>query len=349
MVGESIRNSDFLNGRYETKYINLSLSKRIHEIGKINIGKFHRYFALLIKVLSICLFWKPSLVYITPDVAGKGFYKDFVLVSLMKFFGHKVLIHLHNKGVRYRVNGLIQEVFFRSFFSGVRVILLAKELYSDISEYVDEKNIRICHNGITRLWDLPVKSHCNTPKFLFLSNLIEEKGLKQILEACEELKESNIDFELNIVGGEADWSSSRLNKEIQTRGLALYVQYYGRLVGEAKAKMFMDSDIFVFPTYYSKECLPLVVIEAMQFGLAVISTREGGIPSLVEDGYNGILIEAKKSDALAKAMIKLQSDSVMLETFSQNAVSTYMKNFTQDHFEKRLQIILDEYLRYKKV
>ena len=190
-------------------------------------------------------------------------------------------------------------------FRNVRVILLAKELYRDVSDYVNEEDIRICHNGIPSITETPLKTMATIPRFLFLSNLLVDKGIVQILDACKYLMEMRYGFELNIVGGEAEWTEKRLKKEISIRGLERHVKYHGRLIGHAKTKIYANSDVFVLPTYYAKECFPLVLIEAMQFGLPIISTFEGGIPSMIEDGVNGVLVEKKRTDLLAKAMMNI--------------------------------------------
>ena len=55
----------------------------------------------------------------------------------------------------------------------------------------------------------------------------------------------------------------------------------GRKYGEEKERLFRESDIFVFPTYYDIECFPLVLLEAMQYGLPCVNTDEGGIRDIV--------------------------------------------------------------------
>ena len=75
---------------------------------------------------------------------------------------------------------------------------------------------------------------------------------------------------------------SKLNQKINDLNLQEYVTYLGKKYGDYKYEIFQSSDIFVFPTFYHNECFPLVLLEAMMFGLPVISTSEGGIPDIVK-------------------------------------------------------------------
>jgi glycosyltransferase involved in cell wall biosynthesis len=89
------------------------------------------------------------------------------------------------------------------------------------------------------------------------------------------------------------------------------VNYLGRIYGRDKETVFHESDIFVFPSYYSNECFPLVLLEAMQFGVPIITTKEGAIPDLVIEGVNGYLIDDADSVALAnKISVLLQSTNL---------------------------------------
>ena len=98
--------------------------------------------------------------------------------------------------------------------------------------------------------------------------------------------------------------------------------------------MFKQSDIFVFPTEY--ECFPLVLLEAMQFGLPCISTVEGGIPNIIDDGYTGILIPKNNVDALERAIRKLATNPDVTTKMGERAKQKFDNQFTIEIFEQRL-------------
>ena len=108
---------------------------------------------------------------------------------------------------------------------------------------------------------------------LFLSNLIESKGVYVLLDACKVLKERGLSFVCDFVGGETKEISAEVFREaVATRGLEDYVTYHGPQYGEDKHRFFMNADVFVFPTYYYNECFPLVLLEATQWRLPLVSS-----------------------------------------------------------------------------
>ena len=90
----------------------------------------------------------PQLVYVTPNAKGGAFYKDFIVVQMLKIMGCKIVVHYHNKGISLRQDKILDNILYKSFFKGIKVILLAEPLYNDIKKYVTRENVFICSNGI---------------------------------------------------------------------------------------------------------------------------------------------------------------------------------------------------------
>ncbi|MEO0241305.1 MAG: glycosyltransferase family 4 protein, partial [candidate division WOR-3 bacterium] len=84
------------------------------------------------------------------------------------------------------------------------------------------------------------------------------------------------------------------------------------------------------------ETLGVVLIEAMEYGVPVVATNVGGIPDIVIDGYNGLLVSEKNSDALADAIIKLIEDNKLREKFVKNAKKYIKEKFGWDNIIKKL-------------
>ncbi len=86
------------------------------------------------------------------------------------------------------------------------------------------------------------------------------------------------------------------------------VKMVGAVYGNMKDKIFKESDIFVFPTYYELEAFPLVNLEAMSAGLPVISSDEGCISEAVIHGKNGYIIDPHNPSQIADYVLKIIND-----------------------------------------
>jgi glycosyltransferase involved in cell wall biosynthesis len=109
---------------------------------------------------------------------------------------------------------------------------------------------------------------------------------------------------------------------------------------EEKEAIFAKSDIFVFPTYYDNETFGLVNLEAMQAKLPIISTPEGGIPDMVEEGENGFIVSQKDAEALADKLEELIKDPQKRKEMGQKGYEKYQRAFTLQVFEERFTDIL---------
>jgi glycosyltransferase involved in cell wall biosynthesis len=230
-------------------------------------------------------------------------------------------------------------------YKNARVILLSWNLYQDIEKVVPRENVAICPNGIKI--DESIKEdntgNGNTiPRLLFLSNLIESKGVIVLLDALRILKDKGYSFICDFVGGETkEIDAKRFNEEVEMRGLEDVAFYHGRKNGAEKADAFEKCDIFVFPSYYDNECLPLVLLEAMQHFSPCVTTNEGGIPDIVKDGENGLIAERKNPESLAEMIARLLNDKEARLKMGEDGYQKLMAYFTEEKFENNLIKILN--------
>ena len=351
VVGLSIKESEHINQTFEGRYINLLASKKVDESGNVNIRKLFGFVGIGLKLFGELMKQKPTLCYFALTTTGAAFYRDVLLVILLKLFCVKRVYHLHNKGVSRCAQHRTNRLFYKFVFKGTNVILLSKNLYSDIQEFVNESEVYICPNGITD--QLPKSKNQSKNKLesvvriLFLSNLIESKGVFILLEAFAFLKKNGMHFEGVFIGGESDVTITKFNNWVNQLELNQQVVYLGRKYGREKHQAFSEADIFTFPTYYNNECFPLVLLEAMQFSLPVISTFEGGIPDIVEDGVTGFLVPQKNSKVLAERLEFLMKKPELRTKMGMAGRSKYEKEFTLENFDTNLVSILKQIIENK--
>jgi len=338
-VGLQIKSSTVVNDAFDCKYINLGTSKTIEEIGKRSIIKIFRYGAIFLKVLWNIVFNRPDLCYFSLSSQFTPFYKDALLVILVKLLGIKTVYHFHNKGVILRQDNSIDNLLYKLVFRDSSVILLSKNLYPDIQKYVQEEQVYYCPNGIPNVEiNLDRKGKKDLVELLFLSNLMESKGVFILLEVCKIFKGKKLPFHCTFVGGIGDISERQFNAELEKLDLKDCVDYVGKKFGKEKEQAFANADIFIHPTL--NDCFPLVLLEAMQYSLPVVSTFEGGITDIVEDDITGYLVQKNDVQALAERIETLIMNPSIRERFGKNGRLKFEHDFTLDIFEHKLKNIL---------
>jgi len=120
------------------------------------------------------------------------------------------------------------------------------------------------------------------------------------------------------------------------------VKYLGMKFGYEKQDILMNADIFALPTFYSNECFPLTILEAMSSRLPVISTFEGGIPDIIEDRVTGFLVPQKNVETLAAKLKMLIQNSKLRHRLGIAGRQKFEMEFTVDIFERNLKSILQQ-------
>lgn len=166
------------------------------------------------------------------------------------------------------------------------------------------------------------------PTILFaaalLSQATQHKGLKTLLDATNILKNKYPDLQLVIVGdGEMKEDYQKYARRIGLENIAIFA---GSLNSAQMVSAYQQAHIFALPT--SSDSYPMVIIEAMACGLPVISTKIGGIPSMIEDGKEGFLIHPHDHKILADKIKKILLDVQMAESFSRAARKRVEKEFS---------------------
>ena len=157
------------------------------------------------------------------------------------------------------------------------------------------------------------------------------------MEACKLLHSRGIKFRTNFVGEWMDIKEEEFQEYVSSNNLGLNVFYAGTRYGRDKIAYFESADIFVFPTYYHNEAFPLVILEAMQFGLPVISTREGGIADMISENESGYLIKKQDATELADKIQDLIEDSSKRKNMGTASKMKFDRLFSLGTFESNLE------------
>lgn len=348
VVGQYIHDSKLINAEFECIYLNPTTAKNLEDVSKFRFGKLLDVFKLIKRIKAKVREIQPDLVYFTANAKGIPFYKDYLIVHTLKKMGCKVVVHYHNKGVCTRQDKWLDNLLYKRFFKNLMVILLAENLYNDVKKYVKRGDVQICGNGIPDIYTNNTGDLANNSdsvlNILYLSNMMEEKGVWTLVDACRLLHDKGIGFECHFVGGWKDITETSFHNCIEAYGLQDCVFAHGPKYGDEKEPFFKKADVMVFPTYYHNECFPLVLLEAMMHGLACISTNEAGIPGIIDDGKTGFMVPRHDYSLLADTIEKLAKDRELCKLVGKAGRRKYEEQFTLSVFENRLKECLTSIL-----
>lgn len=336
IASKYIKTSPIINTELDAEYINLATNMVLKESGKASVKKLFTFFKIVKLVFNTLKRDRFDLCHMSLTASGLGFYKDLVIVLIVKHFGIKLIYHFHNKGVAHESNHIISRFLYRLAFKNTRSILLSPKLYSDVKLYVKEKDIFFCPYGIPEIPNISQKlisANSKECQLLYLSNMMVEKGAFVLLDGLKELKNDGFSFKCNFVGGWADIIKKEFNDKILELGLEEFVVAHGPKYGDEKNFFLKKADVFIFPTFYHYEAFPFVNLEAMQYSLPIVSTFEGGIPDMIKNGENGFLVSQKDSKQLAEKIKLLINNPELRLKMGIDGRAKYETLYTLDKFE----------------
>lgn len=175
-------------------------------------------------------------------------------------------------------------------------------------------------------------------KLGFLSWLVEKKGIFYLLEATKLLRDDGFVFEL-IIAGDGPLREKVLNY-IRSNNLGEIVKYIGKIYGKDKEKFFRNINVFALPSITvpnDMDGIPVVLMEAVSYGLPIISTNVSGIPEICINDYNGYLVEEKNSIQLADAIKKITMNKHLITTTSKNSLEISEKYNIENNSYKKIK------------
>jgi len=206
---------------------------------------------------------------------------------------------------------------------------MVKKALIDWLPEVTSKTIVI--RNATPVYDLKIKEQSNGYDVLFVGRLERAKGVDILLESIKLLKSKyRRSLKIGLVG------SGSLEKKLKTTAEKLKISENVEFLGIRKDidTLMQKSKIFVLPSRW--EGLPMVILEAMASGIPIVATKVGGIPEIIEDGKDGILVEPENPEELAKAILRLLSDVNLRSLISLNAYKKVKEEYSIERYIRDL-------------
>ena len=318
--------------------INTSYSRFDEAVGKFS---FHKLFFNLSFYPKAYKIFFHKIIYITPGQTFFGVIKYTAFILLSALLRREIIIHVHGNhlGNEYKtLTGIKKKIFYYLLSKTTKGIVLSESLKGNMTPFIAKEKVKVLPNfAEDYLLKTAVKKSFEKLQIIYLSNLMEEKGIFDLLDALALLEENKIPYEAKIAGAIDYTQKEEIEKRFSTLKNTTYV---GIVKGNEKTDLLNWGNLFVLPTYYKMEGQPISILEAMATGNVILTTRHAGIPDVVTDGKHGRFFEKKNAKDIYTSLAYFDAHKDEISEISQSNKIYFKDNFTRLQFKERLLEIL---------
>ena len=309
------------------------------QIGSFSIKKVLN---ALKKYLSVFKVVQCKVVYLTPGQSYFGVlkYAPFIIVAYLA--RKQIIFHVHGNHLckEYKLVKPYKKRIMNFIISlSTKGIVLSPSLRVNLSPFLPEDKIFSVFNFAENyLYDSSLKKSFNNLNVVYLSNLMTEKGILDLLDALKQLKDKDVMFEAKIAGAIAKETTTLVLEKIECLGER--VNYLGTIYGKNKKELLQWGNVFVFPTYYPSEGQPISLIEAMATGNAIVTTKHAGIPDILTE-QNAFFVDAKSPTQIADTLAIFYINNQKFREKSQFNIYDSIKYSEDSYVNNILRVIND--------
>jgi glycosyltransferase involved in cell wall biosynthesis len=327
---------------HKAAIVEKNFSKQQEEVGNVTILKAVKVPGLVLKLLRQLITDKPDICFYFISMGSISFLFDALLIALLRLFGVEYILYCHGKGFRKleRKSGpLMRYVVKFVLAQALSGLVLGDRLKAGLNRHLPDRKLFILPNAIYDAKEPPKKSEVSRPvQILYLSNLVPSKGVMEFVKMAGIVRKHIPNTRFVLAGNfRSNDFSQQVDDCIDREQLRACMDIPGAVYGKDKEKLFQESDIFVFPTYYELETFGLVNLEAMRSGLPVVSTPEGAIPEVVCDGITGFIVNPHDIEQLSERVLKLVEDRELRIAMGQAGRKRFEQYYTTEAYERRLK------------
>ena len=320
----------------ESEILNNDFDLEMHESYRDGNIFYRLIFSIYSFIKFLFIYKKYDIFHIHMASYGSTFRKG-LYINILKNKGKKTILHIHGAEYLIFYNKLPENKKLkvkRIWESADKIIVLSEQWKKDFFKIFNLENIVVINNGINikklKLANSIIEDSRNN--FLFLGRLGKRKGAYDLIEAMENIIKKFPKIKLYMAG---DGEVEEIKKLIQDKNLRENIVVVGWADFNKKIDLLNKVATVVLPSY--NEGLPMTILEGMAVGKVIISTNVGGIPEVVINDENGLVIEPGDVSSLLKAMERVLIDVEFIKKCSKNNVKKIEEKFSMEkmHIEIR--------------
>jgi glycosyltransferase involved in cell wall biosynthesis len=376
MVQQLVEHLMAPGGEIKCFHVNPRVSTEMEDIGSFRWKKIALILGNCLKAIWMRFQHGIDTMYYVPAPPKRNaIYRDWIVMLLCRPFFPRIILHWHAFGLggwTRRDAGWFEAWLTQRLLGGVSLSLVLSKFNEKDARLLEPKRILVVANGIPdpcpdlqrrsasergesmARMGLAAEGRLTTGEHVlnvaYLAHCTEDKGLFDVMEgvvmANREARRRDLPLRILLhVAGTFVEKRERLRFEKMVGSddfhfagdKSAMVHYHGFLSGELKSRFLAASDCFCFPTFYKFEGQPVNLIEAMAFGLPIITTRWRAIPEMLPSGFQGY-VEFRRPDQIASQLLGLHK-----RTDWPDFRDHYLRNFSAKvHLEHMRGILAGE-------
>lgn len=346
--GQALAIENLLGGQYsriQLHHVDMKFSRDIEDIGKFSLRKILHLALLIIRIIVARFRYKASTLYYPPTgVDGVSLYRDIAILSLCRPFYQETVFHFHAGGISKvyeNATGLKRRLMSKAYCAADLAIELSSFNPPDGRALGALRTVVLPYGIADAAGATNAHSRHGPLKLLYVGHLGESKGVLDLLQACKLLLDSNVDFQLDLLGrAQPPAFEGVVRARLAKLGLEQRVCLRGVCMGEEKWHYYRNADVFCFPSFYEMETFGIVVLEAMQFSVPVVGTRWRGIQDIIVDGETGYLVGINQPGEIARSIALLANDEALRVRMGANARRAFLERYSLKQWAEDMEDLL---------
>lgn len=297
-----------------------------------------------IKFAKVLLLDHPDLVHIHSSF-GPSFYRKLPFIYMASWANIPIINHIHGAdfSVFYeQASEKKKRLIKLAYEKCSKLIALSDEWRERLSRIVSDEKIVVIENYSVICKDALIQRRNRKANnvVLFLGELGQRKGCYDIPRVIQMVAQiiPNVQFILAGAGDPKD--EQAIKKLIKEKGIEKNVLFPGWVRGEEKDKWLRNADIFFLPSY--NEGMPMSILDAMGYGLPIVSTNVGGIPKCVDDEISGYLSNPGAVNKMSKNIVKLLIDDKCRNDFASKSFQIAEEKYSLNAHLVKLEKLYDQ-------
>ncbi|MBC1475335.1 glycosyltransferase family 4 protein [Listeria grandensis] len=285
--------------------------------------KLWMFIRAIMQFCYLAITQKIDIVHIHTSQKG-SFYRKMIFINIAKLFRSKVILHMHGSrfGIFYDQQTSFIQKRIVNHLNRLDHIIVLSEAWKTYYENMCDTPVSVMENAV----EVPrTNPYNNTSKTIVtFGNVSQEKGSYDLLRAIQSLGATYQEYEFIFYGiGDIETAQTQIDQNNLTN-----VTLGGWVESHQKQTILESALLHILPSYH--EALPMAILETMAHGIPNISTNVGGIPQIIQDKQNGLLIEPGDITELHEAIADLLDNQEARELMSTKAHHAVQDQFSMD-------------------